>query len=662
MVELVQALESYSSHLERSFVQITLPPPSNNGSVSPTFDLSPSYVTSLDDEFSRVYKEYMRRVALVKTISEEIVNLWAELGTPQAQTDPTIVKHYREAPEQLGLHATDIDNLEKRRDRLIEEKRARERKLKELKTTVEALWVRLGVEESDRKRFVSGNRGCGLRAINEFEAELDRLNELKRQNLHLFIEDARYKLQDLWDSLYFSEEEMLEFTPAFSDVPSDALLSAHEAEIERLEVLKEQRAPTLQLIDKHRSLIRDRDELTASSQDASRLLAKSSKGEKRDPTRLLREEKMRKRIAKDLPKVEAELRKTLEKWEDEYGRPFCVHGMRFLDELAATAGKGLPPRSKTPSGPPPSTKVMKSAPGAASRAGSVMRVAPPSRSDTKTPGGTLRRNPLVNSMCTAGKYSQHSPSKIPARVPLGHMQHGNNSPERRAQPVSADDTNTMRKVGPPARAPPPKMRDLFAPPAPSSAIDHDAENRQYLNSVSSDGNGIVRHISPEDVYDDRERMSYITTSDLCHPGRDKGPDRESRQNHRDYQNPTRVDPRYQHQDQFTAPAEVRQISATSTITTAASGSENWETFDDASEPEVDVSDAYYAKLRAAKSIKRYTPDGGHTPPKAGPVGKKLRGIYGAGGGRPHQPPVIEEERNGRFVPASEAGWTDEDAF
>lgn len=604
----------------------------------------------------------MRRVAMVKAISEEIVNLWADLGTPQAQTEPTIVKHYREAPEQLGLHATDIDNLEKRRDKLMEEKRARERKLKELKATVEALWVLLGVEESDRKRFVSGNRGCGLRAINEFEAELDRLNELKRQNLHLFIEDARYKLQDLWDSLYFSEEEMLEFTPAFSDVPSDALLSAHEAEIERLEALKEQRAPTLQLIDKHRSLIRDRDELTASSQDASRLLAKSSKGEKRDPTRLLREEKMRKRIAKDLPKVEAELRKTLEKWEDEYGRPFCVHGMRFLDELAATAGKSLPPRSKTPSGPPPSTKTMKSASVAASRAGSVMRTAPPSRSDTKTPGGTLKRNPMVNPLSTVGKYSQHSPSKIPARIPLGYMQHGNNSPERRVQPASADDTNTVRKLDPPARAPPPKMRDLFAPPVATLATDSDAENRQYLSSVSSDGNDVVRNISPEDVYDDRERMSYIKTSALAQPGRDRGHDRDPRQNHREFQNSTGVDHRYQHQDQRIHPAEVRQISATSTITTTTSGSENWETFDDASEPEVDVSDAYYAKLRAAKNIKRYTPDGGHTPPKAGPVGKKLRGMYAAGGSRPHQPPVIEEERNGRFVPASEAGWTDEDAF
>lgn len=657
LVELVQALESYSSHLEPSFVRVTLPPPSSNGTVAPNFDLSPSYVTALDDEFSRVYNEYMRRVAMIKAISEEVVNLWAELGTPQAQTEASIVKHYRESPEQLGLHENDIENLQKRRDRLMEEKRGRERKLKELKTTVEGLWIRLGVEDSDRKRFVSGNRGCGLRAINEFEAELDRLNELKRQNLHLFIEDARYKLQDLWDGLYFSEEEMLEFTPAFSDVPSDALLSAHEAEIERLDALKEQRAPTLELIDKYRSLIHDRDELAASSQDASRLLAKSSKGEKRDPTRLLREEKMRKRIAKDLPKVEVELRKTLEKWEDEYGRPFLVHGMRYLDELAVAAGRTLPPRSKTPSGPRTTTKAIKSAPPVgSSRAGSAIRAAPPSRSDTKTPAGTLRRNPIANPITTASRLS---PSKIPARVPLGHMQHGNNSPERRVPPESVYDTNTMRKMGPPARVPPPKMRDLFVPPATTPGEDDDAENRRFARSASSNGTGCVRHITPEDVYDDRERMSYIKTSSVPHPDRDTRLDRDIHQIHRELQISRRVDAGYQQQDRFISPAEIRHISATSTVTTTASGSENWETFDDASEPEVDVSDAYYAKMRAARTVKRYTPDGGHTPPRGAP-GKKFKSIHGAGGGRPHQPVV--EEGNGPLVAASEAGWTDEDAF
>lgn len=173
-------------------------------------------MNSLDNEFTRVYEEYNRRLSSVKAFADDMITLWAELGTPQAQTDSNIVACARDAPEQLGLHQDDLSRLRNRRDKLVEEKRMREKRLKELKMSVEELWERLGVEERDRKAFLAANRGCGLRTINEFEDELSRLNELKRQNLHLFVEDARYKLQELWDSLYFSEEEMLEFTPAFS--------------------------------------------------------------------------------------------------------------------------------------------------------------------------------------------------------------------------------------------------------------------------------------------------------------------------------------------------------------------------------------------------------------------------------------------------------------
>ena len=639
----MQALESYSSHLEPSFVQIKLPPTSKDAKLSPSVDLSPSYVTALDNEFSRVYQEYTQRVAQVKAIAEEVVNLWAELGTPQAQTDTLVVKYYRDAPEQLGLHEQDMRKLESRRGKLLEEKRGRERRLKDLKTQVEGLWDRLAVEEADRRRFLAGNRGCGLRSINEFEAELDRLNELKRQNLHLFVEDARYKLQELWDSLYFSEEEMLEFTPAFSDVYSDALLSAHEGEIARLEALKEQRAPTLHLIHKHRSLIKDREDLAASSQDASRLLSKGNKGEKRDPTRLLREEKTRKRITKELPKIEAELKKVLEKWEDEFGRPFLVQGNRYLDELAAAAAvaKSLPPRSKTPSVPPPSTRSSKAPPSTAgSRPGSVMgsiiRSHPPSRSGAKTPTkGTLKYNPIASS--AASTAGGRTPTKIPARVPLGSMRHGNNSPERHAPAAATYETNTMRKMPPPARAPPPKMRDLFEPPSEASA--YDSENLRCASSTSSTGSGSVRHITPEDVYDDRERMSYAHYSAL-------GSEQNTPKQYRSHQ---------QQRSQHIPPADSRQISTTSTTTTTASGSENWETFDDASEPEVDASEAYYAKLRATRTGKRFTPDGGYTPPRGAP-GKKVRAMYG------NSQATIQEDC-GRFVPVeSEAGWTDEDAF
>lgn len=214
--KLAQAIESYSSHLEPSFTKIKLPPTAANATCPPSFDLSHNYFSSLDDEFTRVYEEYERRLATVKAFSSEIINLWGELGTPQAQVDSNIVNLAREAPEQLGLHADDVKRLQGKRDRLVEEKRGRERRLKELRSHIEALWNRLGVQEAEQKGFLSANRGCGMRTINEYEDELNRLNELKRQNLGLFVEDARVKLQELWDSLYFCEEEMLEFTPAFS--------------------------------------------------------------------------------------------------------------------------------------------------------------------------------------------------------------------------------------------------------------------------------------------------------------------------------------------------------------------------------------------------------------------------------------------------------------
>lgn len=647
-------------------MKLPLPPTGPNQSIPPSFDLSPSYVDKLDEEFTRVYEEYTRRVSTVQALSEHIIQLWAELGTPQAQTDGGIVKYYRDAPEQLGLHEEDLARLKSKRDKLDQEKKNREKRLKDLKAAVEALWEKLGVEEHERKAFLNGNRGCGVRQINEFEDELARLNELKHQNLHLFVEDARYKLQELWDALYLSEDEMLEFTPAFSDVYSDALLEAHEREIARLEVLKEQRAPTLALVEKHRTLVHDRDELAASSQDASRLMLKPQKGEKRDPGKLLREEKMRKRIAKELPKVSAELRKILDNWEDEYGRPFLVHGERYLDILdadecskrAAAAG----PRAKTPAGP------------ALSRANSVVK--PVTRNGAKTPtAAASNASKPVGTRPPTATGNRGSPSRIPARVPLSNLKNGNNSPERpRAESRigNAHNTGTVRQAPGAMRAPPPKMRELLPPPELGTPVN-------YYRSAGLDSS-IVRHVEPEDVYDDRQPEYSRPTSRDHYTAQHHNQLQQQRAQQQQQQDQEYYSSTSTHQlERFStvqpshylnhttssypqAPPPARQISNTSSA--AISGSENWETYDDNSElePEPDASDAYYAKVRAARTGKRMTPDygagagyglrgvpGQMNPPQA----KRLRGL----------PPPSREglPDDGRIVSGGE--WTeDEEAF
>lgn len=611
--------------------------------------------------------------------------LWAELGTPQAQTDNAIVEYGREAPEQLGLHQDDVARLRGRRDKLVQEKAGREKRLKELRNTIEDLWDRLGVEDRDRKAFLSSNRGCGLRTINEYEDELARLNELKRQNLHLFVEDARFKLQELWDSLYLSEEEMIEFTPAFSDVYSDALLSAHEAEITRLEALKEQRAPTLAMIDKHRDLIKERDELASSSQDASRLMAKGQKGERRDPGKLLREEKMRKRIAKDLPKVEAQLKKVLERWEDEYGRPFLVHGERYLDELAASNSKAPPPRSKTPNALNPQTRpgtaMGKSAPSAKPATASV-RGPPPTRSKTPTAGYSSQTLPKSIS-ASAMRSGTTSPSKIPSRVPLSTTT--GNSPERRVPPA-ANGRDTVRKMAPPpARAPPPKMKDLFVPPTPQMG-------NGGLDEYSERSASIVRQVAPEDPYHDNNER-YFQGSRLGHRPTPSAPESLSHaaQNSshldnsrygsvaREYAPPAHV-PESTSMYSLHSRPDSRVMSNTSSTSahsyntnpTTVSGSENWETYESESEVgdhyqreshDVNASgvDAYYAKLRASQRGGLGT---------QGVLGKRPNGIAGGpyasprpGLGKKMRPESIVEV-DGEAVPLreSEISWEDDEGY
>jgi Ase1/PRC1/MAP65 family protein len=427
-------------------------------------------------------------------------------------------------------------------------------------------------------------------------------------------------------------------------VYSDALLSAHEVEISRLEALKDQRAPILSMIDKHRSLIKDRNDLQQSSQDASRLMARGNKGEKRDPGKLLREEKMRKKIAKELPRIEAELRTILENFEEEYGRAFMVHGERYLDELNATAVATTTTaksstRSRTPAPsatPAPVLKTVKSNP--TSRAGTI-RGPPPVRA--KTPVNThdsviaINRHVLNSCVSTNASARAHnkSPSRIPARAPLKGMPYGGNSPERKLDHGEA----TVRKMGPP-RGPPPKMKDIFIAPQTTSLNQYDFDDRRMAN--------VVRSVPPEDVYDDRPQAehSYLHSSMVRSNDTYSSSGYALSLHHAPRPPSVRL--------------ESRQVS-TSSISTAAhtnaSGSENWETYDDNSEPEQDASDAYYAKVRATQmrnAAKRYTPDDG-CPTTSG-IGKKPRLVNG-------ESLMMAEGIEGQYrIAQSTSSWEDED--
>lgn len=456
--------------------------------------------------------------------------------------------------------------------------------------------------------------------------------ELKQEHLHIFIEDARELLAELWKKLYFSEQEILHFSPAYSEAISDALLAAHETEIQRLRTLLDERGPIISLIDKHRSLIDDRESLVLSANDSSRLISRGGAGG-RDPTRLLREEKTRKRIAKELPKIEADLKRILEQWEDEYGEAFLVKGEDYLQTLASMSrsragahsrqgsvntptgrsrsntassatGPTRPlsrgpaakpgPRPKTPSARPktPSAQQLRSKTPTERSATGMGSAKPGGRSlgmantrETAAPHGSGARTPGPGNRTAlpssnTGTGLNRSPSKGPSRaaLPSGGVP---DRPQSLTQTIGRF-TTPRRKAIPSGNAMgPPKMQPL---PRQVPKDPRPVEGRSRARSEIS-----IRSVSPEE-------RPYETEMDPRSNGLYP-------QSHSSAQYIS-ASQREVSEDSSIASTRSRQFSLTSSTTlTSGSGSENWETFGgeseygdeygDEYEERVDPKEAYY---------------------------------------------------------------------
>lgn len=142
--------------------------------------------------------------------------------------------------------------------------------------------------------------------------------DLKRERMGEFIWNARSEIESLWNELMTGEDERGDFAafvdgrdppsrryrcgihPSCTDEHTEDLLSQHEHEIARLKAEVRLKTPMLASIKKYFDICEEQKELERVAGDQTRLLGR---GGGRDPGRLLREEKMRKRVGKEKPKV-----------------------------------------------------------------------------------------------------------------------------------------------------------------------------------------------------------------------------------------------------------------------------------------------------------------------------------------------------------------------
>ena len=269
-------------------------------------------------------------------------------ATPtRIQGAPTLVADTSAVPELLQPTDAVMAESIKLRESLEREKAERESSIQSYYDELCELWMRFDVPETEMDAFVLDHRGSTLQVVEAYRTELDKMRALKSQHMALFISKTREQIWEQWDALYMSEAERQNTFPAyFLTLPGedetisatfdwDELLAEHESMYAKFAEMLEQRAPILSLIGRYHAICNEARALEESAQDGSRLLGRGNRG---DPGRLLREEKMRKRVKVQKPKLEQELLKVLPAWEAEHNMPFMMDGMRFVDHLRDQLG------------------------------------------------------------------------------------------------------------------------------------------------------------------------------------------------------------------------------------------------------------------------------------------------------------------------------------
>lgn len=198
------------------------------------------------------------------------------------------------------------------------------------------LWQKLGERNEYMNQFLEANSSLTDMSLSNLKMELKRLLIKRSEFVETFISAARETIAELQELLLYSEDQKRAFKYYQYNVNDDSenkdsILNEHEAEVERLKKESEEKGHILSLYGQLHDLIKDQKFLEESSKDSSRLLSKNS------CKILLNEEKIRKKIHKNLPRVIESLKEEVIKFNNkqlsEGNRLMSIRGDDFFEHI-----------------------------------------------------------------------------------------------------------------------------------------------------------------------------------------------------------------------------------------------------------------------------------------------------------------------------------------
>ncbi|KAH3688566.1 hypothetical protein WICPIJ_000447 [Wickerhamomyces pijperi] len=282
-------------------------------SVQPFLDLSSESFKKLQNTITAYKTEATLRTDFAQSTAKEIIDIWTELGIFEQQKNESTFRGtlfteiilFYERKGEVFLQAK-LDELSQVLSDLTEKKKARIIEKLRHEEICETLWSKLNEDQEYVTQFKASNASLTSECLHNYEIEHIRLLEVKKGYTKEFIEDAKTEIKSLWDTLCYSEDKrngLYEFYQTES--LDDKTLETLESEILRLKQEYQTYKPLLSLTSEFKSLLLDRERLDESTKDSSRLIKKNSH------KILMEEEKLRKKLTRQLPKVVSDIKDKL---------------------------------------------------------------------------------------------------------------------------------------------------------------------------------------------------------------------------------------------------------------------------------------------------------------------------------------------------------------
>ena len=112
----------------------------------------------------------------------------------------------------LTVQKSTLAALQTKKLRLEELREVRMAEIQQLYDELYLLWTRLGVTDEEADDFVELWKGCEPRCIAAYRAELDRMLQIKADNMVIFIAREREDIMALWDALFYADDQKAQCT------------------------------------------------------------------------------------------------------------------------------------------------------------------------------------------------------------------------------------------------------------------------------------------------------------------------------------------------------------------------------------------------------------------------------------------------------------------